>query len=286
MHEDPSSGQRGGFPLSLRLILEIHAVLLRDGRGGQNAPGEFRTSQNWIGGTRPGNAVFIPPPPEKLADTLNCFELFLHDENVKLPLLLQVGLAHVQFETIHPFLDGNGRLGRLLISLLLCARGVLKEPLLYLSLYFKAHRDRYYELLQKVRTEGAWEEWLEFFLEGTAITAQQAADAAVELVRLFAEDRQRIQTLGRPASSALRVHEYMQKKPLMNIGAAADALGLSIPTVAGALQNLIDLGIARETTGRQRRRVLPMIGTYRLSPRVLSHQKSRNKAENGGGGGS
>lgn len=244
-----------GFPLSLRLIREIHEVLLRDGRGAQKTPGEFRTSHNWIGGTRPGNAAYVPPPPERLMECLSSLELFVHDESVGLPLLVQLGLIHVQFETIHPFLDGNGRLGRLLITLLLCARGALKEPLLYLSLYFKTHRDRYYELLQKVRTEGVWEDWLEFFLEGTANTARQAADTAVELVHLFAEDRQRIQALGRSASSALRVHEYMQKKPLMNIGTAAEALGLSIPTVTGALKNLQELGIARETTGRQRGRV-------------------------------
>jgi Fic family protein len=246
---------REGFPLSLRLIREIHEVLLRGGRGAEKTPGDFRTSQNWIGGTRPGNAAYVPPPPERLMECLASLELFLHDENVTLPLLVQLGLIHVQFETIHPFLDGNGRLGRLLITLLLCARGALKDPLLYLSLFFKSHRNRYYDLLQKVRTEGAWEEWLEFFLEGTESTARQAADTAVELVRLFAEDRQRIQTLGRSTSSALRVHEYMQRKPLINIGAAAETLNLSIPTVAGALKNLTELSIARETTGRQRGRV-------------------------------
>ena len=246
---------REGFPLSLRLIREIHEVLLRGGRGAEKTPGDFRTSQNWIGGTRPGNAAYVPPPPERLMECLANLELFLHDESVTLPLLVQLGLIHVQFETIHPFLDGNGRLGRLLITLLLCARGALKDPLLYLSLFFKTHRSRYYDLLQKVRTEGAWEEWLEFFLEGTESTARQAADTAVELVRLFAEDRQRIQTLGRSASSALRVHEYMQRKPLINIGAAAETLNLSIPTVAGALKNLTEFGIARETTGRQRGRV-------------------------------
>ena len=244
-----------GFPLSLRLIREIHEVLLRGGRGAEKTPGDFRTSQNWIGGTRPGNAAYVPPPPERLMECLANLELFLHDESVTLPLLVQLGLIHFQFETIHPFLDGNGRLGRLLITLLLCARGALKDPLLYLSLFFKTHRSRYYDLLQKVRTDGAWEEWLEFFLEGTESTARQAADTAVELVRLFAEDRQRIQTLGRSASSALRVHEYMQRKPLINIGAAAETLNLSIPTVAGALKNLTELSIARETTGRQRGRV-------------------------------
>jgi Fic family protein len=246
---------RDGFPMSLRLIREIHEVLMRGGRGAEKTPGDFRTSQNWIGGTRPGNAAYVPPPPEHLMECLASLELFLHDETVPLPLLVQLSLIHVQFETIHPFLDGNGRLGRLLITLLLCVRGALKDPLLYLSLYFKTNRSRYYDLLQKVRTEGAWEEWLEFFLEGTETTARQAADTAVELVRLFAEDRHRIQTLGRSASSALRVHEYMQKKPLMNIGAAAETLELSIPTVADALKNLTKIGIARETTGRQRGRV-------------------------------
>ena len=246
---------RGGFPLSLRLIREIHGILLRGGRGADRTPGEFRRSQNWIGGTRPGNAAFVPPPPERLMECLDSFEKFLHDEEQKLPLLVQLGLIHVQFETIHPFLDGNGRLGRLLITLLLCARGALREPLLYLSLYFKTHRAHYYELLQRVRTEGVWEEWLEFFLEGTETTAKQAADTAVELIRLFDTDRKRIQLLGRSALSALRVHEYMQKKPLINIGVAARALNLSIPTVSGALKRLAELEIAKETTGRERDRI-------------------------------
>jgi Fic family protein len=161
----------------------------------------------------------------------------------------------VQFETIHPFLDGNGRLGRLLITLLLCARGALREPLLYLSLYFKTHRATYYDLLQRVRTQGVWEEWLAFFLEGAEATAKQAADTAVELIRLFEADRKRIQAIGRSALSALRVHEYMQKKPLINIGLAARVLNLSVPTVSGALARLEELGIARETTGRERDRI-------------------------------
>jgi Fic family protein len=246
---------RDGFPLSLRLIREIHGILLRGGRGANRTPGEFRRSQNWIGGTRPGNAAFVPPPPERLMECLDSFEKFLHDEEQKLPLLVQLGLIHVQFETIHPFLDGNGRLGRLLITLLLCARGALREPLLYLSLYFKTHRGRYYELLQRVRTDGVWEEWLEFFLEGAEATAKQAADTAVELIRLFDADRKRIQVLGRSALSALRVHEYMQKKPLINIGVAARALNLSIPTVSAALKRLEELAIAKETTGKERDRI-------------------------------
>jgi Fic family protein len=246
---------REGFPLSLRLIREIHGILLRGGRGAEQTPGEFRRSQNWIGGTRPGNATYVPPPPERLMECLDSLEKFLHDETQTLPLLVQLGLIHVQFESIHPFSDGNGRLGRLLITLLLCARGALREPLLYLSLYFKTHRARYYELLQRVRTEGVWELWLEFFLEGAETTAKQAADTAVELISLFDEDRKRIQSIGRSALSALRVHEYMQKKPLINIGAAARVLNLSVPTVSGALARLEKLGIAKETTGKARDRI-------------------------------
>lgn len=246
---------REGFPLSLRLVREIHGILLRGGRGAERTPGEFRHSQNWIGGTRPGNATYVPPPPDRLMECLDSLEKFLHDETQTLPLLVQLGLIHVQFESIHPFLDGNGRLGRLLITLLLCARGALREPLLYLSLYFKTHRSLYYDLLQRVRTEGVWELWLEFFLEGAETTAKQAADTAVELISLFEEDRKRIQSIGRSALSALRVHEYMQKKPLIDIGAAARVLDLSVPTVSGALARLEGLGIAKETTGKVRDRV-------------------------------
>jgi Fic family protein len=245
----------GGFPLSLRLIREIHAILLRGGRGANRTPGEFRRSQNWVGGTRPGNASFVPPPPERLMECLDSFEHFLHDEKHKLPVLVEAGLVHAQFETIHPFLDGNGRLGRLLITLLLCSKGALREPLLYLSLYFKTNRDRYYDLLQRVRTQGAWEEWLAFFLEGTETTAHAAAEDAKQILHLFEKDRDRIQRLGRAASSALRVHEYMQKKPLAGIGALADALKLSVPTVTVALNHLVRLGIAKEVTGKRRARL-------------------------------
>ncbi len=246
---------RDGFPLSLRLIREIHEILLRKGRGEDKTPGEFRTTQNWIGGTRPGNAIYVPPPPERLMECLDSFEKFLHDETVTLPLLVQLSLIHVQFETIHPFLDGNGRLGRLLITLLLCARGALQEPLLYLSLYFKTHRSHYYDLLQRVRQDGGWEEWLEFFLEGVELTAKQAAETAIELNRLFAADRKRIQEIGRPALSALRVHEYMQMKPLISISLAAHALDLTVTTVGTALARLVELGIMHETTGRGRYRI-------------------------------
>src|ERR1700736_5610014 len=165
---------KGGFPLSLRLIREIHAILLRGARGANKTPGEFRRSQNWIGGSRPGNAAFVPPPAYRMMECLDRFEHFLQDEKYNLPVLVEAGLIHVQFETIHPFLDGNGRLGRLLITLLLCAEGILQEPLLYLSLYFKQHREGYYDLLQRVRTEGDWESWLHFFLTGVYETANQA----------------------------------------------------------------------------------------------------------------
>src|ERR1700687_797472 len=192
---------RGGFPLSLRLIREIHGILLRGGRGANRTPGEFRRTQNWIGGSRPGNASFVPPPPERLMECLDSFERFLHDEKHKLPVLVEAGLVHVQFESIRPFPDGNGRLGRLLITLLLGAKGALREPLLYLSLYFKTNRDRYYDLLQRVRTEGAWEDWLAFFLEGTEITARAAAEAAKQILTFFAKDLDRMQTIGAAGAS-------------------------------------------------------------------------------------
>ena len=166
------------LPLSLRLIREIHARLMNNSRGGTKQPGEFRTSQNWIGGSRPGNASFVPPPVENLMECLDNFEKFLHDESIKLPALIKAALAHAQFETIHPFLDGNGRLGRLLITFILCAEGILKEPLLYLSLYLKANRQAYYDHLQSVRETGNWEAWIKFFLIGVEETANQATETA------------------------------------------------------------------------------------------------------------
>jgi Fic family protein len=172
------------FPLSLRLIREIHGVLLAKGRGSDKQPGQFRTSQNWIGGTRPGTARFVPPPPDRVLECMGALETFLHTAPRDLSPLVKAALAHVQFETIHPFLDGNGRIGRLLITFVLCHDGVLQQPLLYLSLHLKQHRKLYYELLQRVRTEGVWEEWLEFFFEGVATTADQSADTARRSVRL------------------------------------------------------------------------------------------------------
>ena len=246
---------RSGFPLSLRLICEIHDVLLSKGRGSEKQPGEFRRSQNWIGGTRPGNASFVPPPPELVLDCMSNLELFLHEDRPDLPLLIKAGLVHVQFETIHPFLDGNGRLGRLLITFLLCAQNVIREPILYLSLYFKAHRTAYYDLLDRVRVKGDWEVWLEFFLTGVKETADQAASAARRIVTLFEEDQRRIEALGRPAASVLRVFQHMQRNPIVSIPATAQKIGISAPTVAKSLEHMRRLGILREITGRERHRL-------------------------------
>jgi len=246
---------RGGFPLSLRLLREMHEILLKSGRGASKQPGEFRRSQNWIGGTRPGNALFVPPPPHRLGECLDAFERFLHTEDPSLPPLIRAGLAHMQFETIHPFLDGNGRLGRLLITLMLCDAGALREPILYLSLFFKRRRDDYYRLLQEVRLAGGWEAWMEFFLTGVAETAEQAADTAKELMALFETDRLAIREHGRAAASAFRVHELMQRRPLVTIQAASKELKLSIPTVSKALELMMSSGIVREMTGKRRNRL-------------------------------
>jgi Fic family protein len=243
---------KGGFPLSLRLIREMHEILLSGARGATKQPGEFRTSQNWIGGTRPGNAIFVPPPVSELMPCLDAFETFLHADLPAMPMLIRAGLAHVQFETIHPFLDGNGRLGRLLITLLLCEAGVLKEPLLYLSLFFKTHRQTYYTLLQQVREKGDWEAWLDFFLDGITTTADQATDAARRILDLFAKDRLAIEQLGRPAGSALRVHQLLHTRPLISAPMAMQTLGLSGPTVRKSIEHLIDIGIVSEITGRKR----------------------------------
>ncbi|HLX43408.1 MAG TPA: Fic family protein [Bryobacteraceae bacterium] len=252
---------RGGFPLSLRLIREIHEVLLSQGRGSQKQPGEFRQSQNWIGGTRPGNAMFVPPPPERVMECMGQLELFLHEDRPDIPLLIKAGLAHVQFETIHPFLDGNGRLGRLLITFLLCAGGALHEPILYLSLFFKAHRQTYYDLLTQVRATGDWEAWLDFFLRGVKETADQAVSAARRIIALLEADRRKIETLGRPAASVLRVLQYAQTHPILSIATAAEAIGSTFPTVAGAIEHMQHLGIMREITGKQRHRLFTY-GSY------------------------
>ena len=243
------------LPLSLRLIREMHERLLQSGRGAAMNPREFRRSQNWIGGTRPGNALYVPPPVHELKGVLADLEEFLHEETSHLPALIKAGLIHVQFETIHPFLDGNGRIGRLLVTLYLCTQGVLHKPLLYLSLYLKTHRAEYYRLLQAVREEGAWEAWLQFFLEGVEQTANQAFDAAVRIADLFRQDRERITQRGERVGSALRLHDFLQRNPLVTANRLGQETGLSAPTVNLALADLEKLGIVAEMTGRRRGRV-------------------------------
>jgi Fic family protein len=246
---------RGSFPLSARLLREIHAELLARGRGRQKDPGEFRRSQNWIGGTRPGNAVFVPPPHTAVTDCISELERFLHRADDGLPVLVKAALAHVQFETIHPFLDGNGRVGRLLITFLLCHAGVLREPLLYLSLHFKQHREEYYRLLEVVRHDGDWEAWITFFLEGVAETADGAVSTARRLVALFEDDRARIQGKGRRAGSALRVHDALRARPLITLQEVARRADLSFPAAGAGMDVLVELGVARELTGKKRNRV-------------------------------
>ena len=246
---------REGFPLSNRLIREIHGVLLAHGRGSTKDPGQFRRSQNWIGGSRPGNAIFVPPPHTAVSDCMAALERFLHAEDDGLPVLVRAGLAHVQFETIHPFLDGNGRVGRLLITFLLCHAGLLREPLLYLSLYLKENRATYYALLDEVRHEGDWEAWLSFFLDGVQETAEGAVSTAQRLAAMFEDDRRQIEPAGRRSGSALRVHEALKARPILSLPAICDATGLSFPAASSGMDLLAGLGIARELTGKRRNRL-------------------------------
>ena len=245
----------GGFPLASRLIREIHGKLLSRGRGSSKTPGEFRTSQNWIGGTRPGNAHFVPPPHSAVPDCMAAFEKFLNDRHDGLPPLIRAGLAHVQFETIHPFLDGNGRVGRLLITFQLCNDGVLGEPMLYLSLYFKQHREVYYNLLTHVRETGDWETWLEFFLEGVIETAGAAVDTAHRLLMILDADREKLERQGRRVGSVLRVHEALANKVILSLTGIRKLTGLSFPAASAAMDILAEQGIAREFTGRRRARL-------------------------------
>jgi len=245
---------KSGFPLSLRLVREMHDILLSSGRGAAKQPGEFRTSQNWIGGTRPGNALFVPPPPDQLARCLSDLESFLHQREIY-PVLIRAALAHVQFETIHPFLDGNGRLGRLLITLMLCEDGALSQPTLYLSLYLKTHRQEYYNLLQSVREKGDWEAWMFFFLDGVTSTSRQGFDTAQRLLSLFQQDEQKISKLGRASATALQLHTDFKRHPVLTVPSAAQRLRLSQPTIQSALSHLQDLSIVTEITGQRRDRV-------------------------------
>lgn len=244
---------KDGFPLSLRLLREIHSILLSGGRGSSKLPGEFRRSQNWIGGTRPGNALFVPPPVDHLDQCLSDFEKFLHEDT--LPVLIKAGLAHVQFETIHPFLDGNGRLGRLLIPLLLFQGGILDEPVLYLSFYLKQNRQIYYDLLQEIRTRGTWETWLEFFLEGIFKSSKQAIKTALNINKLFDQDMAKIATLGRARFSSEKTFEYLKKLPQVSVSLLSSELNMTPPTARSSLNHMMKLGILEEISGHKRDKV-------------------------------
>lgn len=243
------------LPVCNRLLREMHGELLSSGRGSDKMPGEFRTTQNWIGGSRPGNALFVPPPHTAVPDCMAALEGFLHANDDGLPALIRAGLAHAQFETIHPFLDGNGRVGRLLITLLLHHAGMLREPFLYLSLYFKQHRSAYYDLLNQARHRGDWEKWLAFFLEGVRFTATGAVETAQRLSELFASDRAALEQQGRRAGTLLRAHEALKEQPILSSPYICKRTNLSFPAVAAAMERLVKHGIAREITGKRRNRL-------------------------------
>ena len=239
------------LPLSLRLTREIHSVLLNSTRGNTKNPGEFRVSQNWIGGTRPGNARFVPVSPDKLWETLDSFEKYMTDEMDKTPVLLKIALLHHQFETIHPFLDGNGRVGRLLITLFLVINNFLKSPFLYISVFFKKHRDLYYEHLNIVRQDGDWEKWLNFFLEAVYETAKDAKNTLIDIKKIFAEDDEKIKSLSRAAPSAQIVFYEFKKKPLLTAKEIINNTNISKPTIMKSLKHLIELGIIKSVSEKK-----------------------------------
>jgi len=243
------------FPLSIRLIKEIHSILLSGSRGSHQQPGEIRQSQNWIGGTRPGNAVYVPPPAEQLADALSALEKFIHNQPVETPSVLKSALVHVQFESIHPFLDGNGRLGRLLITLILVSEGILQQPMLYLSLYFKTHRQTYYQLLNEVRLNGDWESWLEFFADAIEYTANAAVDTAKQLMQLTQSDTENLQQQGRLSNTLIKLYQALLQQPIATAAWLEKSTELAPATIQSGLQKLEELKLIEELTGKQRDRV-------------------------------
>lgn len=244
-----------GFPVSSRLFKEIHNILLSKGRGSTKEPGQYRTSQNWIGGTRPGNAVFVPPPPNMVESCMGNLEKFIHDMKSVTPVLLKAAISHVQFEKIHPFLDGNGRLGRLLISLLLYENKVLQKPLLYLSLYFKIHRQAYYEHLTNVRINGDWEKWIDFFADAVIHTSNQAVNTAKNLIALINSHESKVNSMGRASSTALVVYRCFVKQPVLNANTIQTQTSLSAATIHSSLENLIKLGILEEVSQKKRNKI-------------------------------
>lgn len=247
--------KNGELPLSLRLIKNIHRMLMEGGRGSNQSPGEFRRSQNWLGGSRPGNAMFVPPPPNEIMPALDNFERYLHDEYDAAPALIKAGLAHAQFETIHPFLDGNGRVGRMLISLILVVEGVLAQPFFYISLYFKQNKEEYYDALQRVRDQGDWEGWLRFFFIAVESVANEATQMADDLITLFSADRKKVESLGRSSPAALKVFDLLKQKVVISPTTAAEMSGLTWPTTISSLERMRKLGIVNEVTGKKRDRL-------------------------------
>ena len=260
------------LPISRRLICEVHRELMVGVRGGepQKTPGEFRKSQNWIGGGSPASARFVPPPADEVGRTFAELENFIHDDT-PMPALIKAALIHAQFETIHPFLDGNGRTGRLLITFWLVERGILWQPLLYPSLYFKEHREEYGDRLQAIRDKGEWEEWLTFFLDGVAQVAEEAHETALSIFALRERDRQRItDTLGRRAPRGLLLLDELLKLPIVRAKAVERAIGVSQPTATSLLDAFIEIGILHELTGRQRGRVYAYLEYLDLFPGAAS----------------
>jgi Fic family protein len=243
-----------GLPLSTRLICNAHKILLAGARGADKQPGELRRSQNWIGGSRPGNAVFVPPPPGLIGGLLSDFEKFIHAEDAQFPPLVRIGLLHAQFETIHPFLDGNGRIGRLLIAALIEHWGLLKEPLLYLSGYLKRHQKEYYRLLSEIRSNGDWEGWIGFFLRGVEAAAKEAEQSIVEVATLIAMDRRRLLGDPKAGSAAYRLFEMLPTMPHFTVEQARQQLQTSFPTANAAVKLLVELGILSEMSGQRKNR--------------------------------
>ncbi|WP_321529343.1 Fic family protein [Sedimenticola selenatireducens] len=244
-----------GFPISVRLLKELHQVLLTSGRGSSKQPGRLRRSQNWIGGSRPGDAMFVPPPAKELPDALSDLERFIHDEKQVTPAVLKAALTHLQFETLHPFLDGNGRLGRLLITLILVDQKILQQPLLYLSLYFKSHRQEYYKLLNQVRLNGDWESWLAFFATAVEETANAAVTTARALMQLSEADAETLHTQQRQSATLNKMHQALLKRPIVTAAWLQEQTGMAPATIQSGLQKLEQLGIVQELTGKQRDRV-------------------------------
>jgi Fic family protein len=254
------------LPVSSRLLREVHKILMSETRGGDpsKTPGEFRRSQNWIGGTGPADARYVPPPANEMSQAMSDLEKFLNNPKPT-PLLIEIGLAHAQFETIHPFLDGNGRLGRLMITFLLKARQALSEPLLYLSHFFKVHREEYYDRLQAVRTDGDWEGWISFFLTAVAQVADEAAVRARAIIALLEYDRARLRSeLGRRSGMALDLLDVLVEQPIITSQSVREKIAKSQPTIDQLLSELVRLGLLQETTGRRRGRRVSYTGYLAL----------------------